>query len=246
MPFCLLSTSKIKISGLQSFIIITIHYYKDLSHWAFSGFEPLTSVAVCIAAAMPPPPETFTKLKYISDPYKPPIEVITHGNSSKGVKQMTGAKGIKSKLNRLYEGEKPKEAKGMVISKKATECKFLTSDGFRYSSAMKVSNNRGDYTSTFTRNLEHIPISKPETDEDKKETRRATLKKLPAVAKNVSTSPYNEGVFNKIPYVTQTVDKVRKCGVISLVSYVTLYLPLLFPILLSHDDAVLLMLSSLI
>lgn len=159
---------------------------------------------------MPPPKETFAPLIYVSEPYKPPIVVVTHGNSSKGVRQMSGGKGIKSKLNRLYEGEKPALAKGEPKTKADVKCTFLTSEGFKYSSGMKVSNNRGDYTSTFTKPIEHIPISTPETDEEKTGGgRRVKKKRLPAIPKNITTSPYREAVFNKFPYMTPSVDSVR-------------------------------------
>jgi hypothetical protein len=181
---------------------------------------------------MPPPPATFTKIKYISDPYQQPIAINTHGNSSKGVRQMHGSKGIKTTFNRLYEGEAPDILKGTVKAKIVKENKFLTSDGFKYSSGMKESNNRGDYTATFTKKMEHIPISKPETDAAA--SRRRTKKipsKLPT--KNVSTSPYNDGVFNKIPYVTTSVDTVRTFsqGCCYCCTYLILQ-PLLIPLVL--------------
>lgn len=149
---------------------------------------------------------------------------------------MSGAKGIKSKFIRLYEGERPDIRKGEVKTKKVTECKFLTSDGFRYSSAMKESNNSGDYTSTFTKNMEHIPITKPETEEEKADSRRTTIKKLPAVPKNMSTSPCPP-LFRKIPYVTQSVDRVRLLLIINSLLFLPLplfFLFLFFPIMCSY------------
>jgi hypothetical protein len=165
---------------------------------------------IAVTIAMPPPPETFHKIKYVSDPYKPRIAVVTHGDSRKGVRQMNGAKGIKSQFQRLFEGEAPVIPKGGAKQKSMSASRFLTSDGFKYSSPTKESNNRGDYTATFTKKIDHIPITVPES-EGNIEARKSRTKKLPNAmpSRNVTTSPYREEVFNKIPYITPSVDKVR-------------------------------------
>ena len=161
---------------------------------------------------MPPPPETFSKIKYVPDPYKPAIQVVTHGNSRKGIRQMAGGKGIQSSFNRLYEGEPPPLKRGEVHSKHISDSKFLTTEGFKTTSNTKVSNNRGDYTATFTKKYDHIPATKPESEGEVK-ARLAKRKMKVSAPRNVCTGPCKDEIFNKISYVTPSLEKVTPTSI---------------------------------
>lgn len=76
---------------------------------------------------------------------------------------MAGAIGIKSKFNRLYEGEEYKSmSKIESQTRMAGKAKFLTSTGFKQSSGFKSNSCSGDWSATFQRKPPvYIPEMEP-------------------------------------------------------------------------------------
>lgn len=155
---------------------------------------------------MPPPPETFHKIKYISEPYHPAVEVNKHGESKGGTRQMLGGKGIKSKFIRLYEGEPPKHPRGVVVTKVVKRSKCLTSEGFRFPSTESETNNRGGYDGTFTKKYAHIPNQTPATDEKQTNRRNNLASAANKPSRNITASPSRDETFNKILYISPSVE----------------------------------------
>lgn len=96
-----------------------------------------------------------------------------HG-MTRGEKQMCGAIGIKSKFNRLFEGEEYKSMSKIEsqIRMKGKE-KFLTPTGFRQSSGTKVASCASDWSTTFQRKA---PVYIPEMESRGPRTKIETFK----------------------------------------------------------------------
>lgn len=96
-----------------------------------------------------------------------------HG-MTKGEKQMCGAVGIKSKFNRLYEGE---EYQSMSKLESRTRMKgkekFLTPNGFKQSSGLKTASCASDWSTTFQRKP---PVYIPEMESRGPKTKKEDFK----------------------------------------------------------------------
>lgn len=90
----------------------------------------------------------------VGDPYVDKYKTggRPHG-SSKGIPQFgISMKGIPGKFNRLYEGEQYMSASKLsAMDRMDGRKKFLTPNGFRYSSPLKKSSSKGDFNGTFRR-----------------------------------------------------------------------------------------------
>lgn len=88
----------------------------------------------------------------VMDPYVDPHKIAgrAHGNT-KGMAQFGISKrGIPGKFNRLYEGETfVSESKQATNQRMEGRKKFLTPNGFGYSSPIKKSSSKGDFYGTF-------------------------------------------------------------------------------------------------
>jgi hypothetical protein len=113
-----------------------------------------------------------------ADPYNDSRNLASNAHGmTKGEKQMAGAIGIKSKFNRLYEGEEYKSMNKIdSLTRMAGKAKFLTPNGFKQSSGAKINSCAGDWTTTFARKPPvYIPECEPRGPRAKKETFRSRL-----------------------------------------------------------------------
>jgi hypothetical protein len=148
-----------------------------------------------------------------------PYNDSSKGNAShahgmtKGEKQMSGAVGIKSQFNRLYEGEEYKSMnKNDSLTRMAGKAKFLTPNGFKQSSGAKINSCPGDWTTTFAKKPPvYIPECEPRGPKAKKETFKSRLIYTQPL-KKASGSQYSTPNihFTKLVYEVSPYDSADK------------------------------------
>lgn len=147
-----------------------------------------------------------------ADPYNDSRNPNAHG-MTKGEKQMAGAVGIKSKFNRLYEGEEYKSmTKIESLTRMAGKAKFLTPVGFKQSSGAKTNSCPGDWTTTFQKKP---PVYIPELEGRGPKTKKESFKSRliytqPPKKPSGSTFSTPNIHFTKIVYEVSPYDNAEK------------------------------------